>query len=104
MQRVDPAVVLFLVGAGLLGAMALATVWVKRPWNALPESVVAELATLPQSRPRYQQHRVDLVTANGKVVQNVLVAWGRYPSISPSRALWPHRWFRSKDVVDVVLR
>jgi hypothetical protein len=85
----------FLGCAGVLMAMLFAGWYCQRPWRALPDPVVDKLKSIPTKRPN--QHLVDLVLEDGRVISRVYVAWGRFPSISPKRLFRP---FRPDSVVD----
>ena len=81
--------------AGVLVLLVLIGELTRRPARALPESVCREIARLPERRAN--QHVVDLELVDGRRIQKVWIAWGRYPAMIGGRTLM-HR-YRPRDVV-----
>ena len=89
---------IFITSVSVLALLGLLGWYGRRPFRALPEPIVDKLRTIPMARPRYGQHRVDLVLDDGRVIRGVYVGLGRYPSISPRRLV---RRYKASSVIDV---
>lgn len=85
--------VVVLSAAFLLVPVVLGT----RERNELSKAIRGELGAIPQIRPN--QHLVDVTLADGRVVENVWVAYGQY--LRPS--LVARKRFRASDVVSIEL-
>jgi hypothetical protein len=77
--------------AMIRGLLALGT----RKHRAVPESVAAEIARLPERR--RGQHVVDLELRDGRRVEGVWVAFGKYPALIGGRTRRDR--YRPADVV-----
>ena len=82
--------------AGLLGGLLLATRYGMMQRRALPDEVAEKLTAIPTVQPN--QHLVDLVLRDGRVVRGVYIGYGRFPRLTPRRLLHP---YDVKSVIDV---
>jgi hypothetical protein len=89
---------MFGVGAACFGALGLAVVFTRQSWRALPDGVVEQIRRLPETRPN--QHRVDLELRDGRVVEDVWIAWLRYPAVIGGRTIRAR--YRPSQVVGAV--
>jgi hypothetical protein len=69
----------------VLGMLALAYLVCTRQRRELPEPVRAEIAQLPMRRAN--QHVVDLELEDGRRVEKVWIAYGRFPAALGGRTL-----------------
>jgi hypothetical protein len=70
-----------IVGLGLAGLAFIAAATRRR--RRLPEAVCRELALIPPVR--WNQHLVDLELSDGRVVERVWIAYGRYVALIGGR-------------------
>lgn len=78
-----------------LSVMAALTVAATRPSRRLPEPVCEQIAALPERR--RNQHVVDLELIDGRVVEKVWIAWGKYIALVGGRMR--SRGYAARDVV-----
>lgn len=83
------------VSVAVLGLLALAHCVSTRRGRELPEPVRAEIAQLPMRRAN--QHVVDLELEDGRRVEKVWIAYGRFPAALGGRTLTQR--YRPRQVV-----
>jgi hypothetical protein len=82
------------VAAGFALMVALAAA-ATRPSRRLPEPVCEQIAALPERR--RNQHVVDLQLSDGRVIEKVWIAWGKYIALVGGRMR--RQRYAARDVV-----